>query len=49
MIEEKNGVIINFSSGWGRSTSPEVVPYCTTKWAIEGLSQSLGLHQSGMI
>ncbi len=41
MIEQKNGVIINFSSGWGRSTSPEVVPYCTTKWAIEGLSQGL--------
>ncbi|EAZ92830.1 SDR family oxidoreductase [Crocosphaera chwakensis] len=41
MIEENKGVIINFSSGWGRSTSPEVVPYCTSKWAIEGLSQGL--------
>ena len=33
--------IVNFSSGWGRSTSPEVAPYCATKWAIEGLTQSL--------
>lgn len=41
MIDKKAGMIINFSSGWGRSTSPEVVPYCTSKWAIEGLSQGL--------
>ncbi len=41
MMGEKKGMIINFSSGWGRSTSPEVVPYCTSKWAIEGLSQGL--------
>src|SRR6185436_20077510 len=41
MIERKAGVIVNFSSGWGRSTSPDVAPYCTTKWAIEGLSRAL--------
>ena len=42
MIESgQPGVIVNFSSGWGRSTSPEVAPYCATKWAIEGLSQAL--------
>jgi NAD(P)-dependent dehydrogenase (short-subunit alcohol dehydrogenase family) len=41
MIERGSGVIVNFSSGWGRSTSPEVAPYCATKWAIEGLSQAL--------
>jgi NADP-dependent 3-hydroxy acid dehydrogenase YdfG len=41
MIAKRKGIIVNFSSGWGRSTSPEVVPYCTTKWAIEGLSQGL--------
>ena len=29
MIQQKKGIIVNFSSGWGRSTSPEVVPYCT--------------------
>jgi NAD(P)-dependent dehydrogenase (short-subunit alcohol dehydrogenase family) len=35
------GVIVNFSSGWGRSTSPDVGVYCASKWAIEGLTQSL--------
>jgi len=35
------GVIVNFSSGWGRSTSPDVGIYCASKWAIEGLTQSL--------
>jgi len=34
-------VLVNFSSGWGRSTSPDVAPYCATKWAIEGLTQAL--------
>src|ERR1700722_6608329 len=41
MIKEGRGVIVNFSSGWGRSTDAEVAPYCATKWAIEGLTQSL--------
>lgn len=41
MIERKRGIIVNFSSGWGRSTSPGVAPYCATKWAIEGLTRSL--------
>lgn len=41
MVERRSGVIVNFSSGWGRSTSGEVAPYCATKWAIEGLSQAM--------
>jgi NAD(P)-dependent dehydrogenase (short-subunit alcohol dehydrogenase family) len=41
MALRASGVIVNFSSGWGRSTSPEVAPYCATKWAIEGLTQAL--------
>jgi len=41
MVERKQGVIVNLSSGWGRSVSPEVAPYCATKWAIEGLTQAL--------
>lgn len=41
MIAAGSGVVVNFSSGWGRSTSPEVAAYCTTKWAIEGLSSAL--------
>ena len=41
MIRRGRGVIVNFSSGWGRSTAAQVAPYCATKWAIEGLTQSL--------
>ncbi|OYW17008.1 MAG: hypothetical protein B7Z55_13415 [Planctomycetales bacterium 12-60-4] len=41
MIAQKQGVIVNFSSGWGRSTAPEVAPYCATKYAIEGLTLAL--------
>ena len=41
MLTRGTGVIVNFSSGWGRSTSPEVAPYCATKWAIEGLTRAL--------
>ncbi len=41
MIERGSGIIVNFSSGWGRSTSPEVAPYCASKWAIEGLTAAL--------
>ncbi len=41
MLPQKSGVIVNFSSGWGRSTAPEVAPYCATKYAIEGLTQAL--------
>jgi NAD(P)-dependent dehydrogenase (short-subunit alcohol dehydrogenase family) len=41
MIRRGSGVIVNFSSGWGRSTDAEVAPYCATKWAIEGMTQAL--------
>ncbi|HZZ72634.1 MAG TPA: SDR family oxidoreductase [Pirellulales bacterium] len=41
MIARGSGVILNLSSGWGRSTAAEVAPYCATKYAIEGLSKAL--------
>jgi NAD(P)-dependent dehydrogenase (short-subunit alcohol dehydrogenase family) len=41
MVKRGRGVIVNFSSGWGRSVSPEVAPYCATKWAIEGLTRAM--------
>ncbi|NEQ48485.1 MAG: SDR family NAD(P)-dependent oxidoreductase [Leptolyngbya sp. SIOISBB] len=41
MRQQRRGIVVNFSSGWGRSTSPGVAPYCATKWAIEGLTQAL--------
>ena len=41
MVARGKGILVNFSSGWGRSTDPQVAPYCATKWAMEGLSKSL--------
>lgn len=41
MVKRKTGVIVNFSSGWGRSTDHEVAPYCASKWGIEGLTLAL--------
>jgi len=41
MVQRRSGVIVNFSSGWGRSTDAEVAPYCATKWAMEGLTGAL--------
>ena len=50
MVRRGSGIIVNFSSGWGRSTSPEVAPYCATKWAIEGLTQALAQElPAGMV
>jgi NAD(P)-dependent dehydrogenase (short-subunit alcohol dehydrogenase family) len=41
MVSRGSGVIVNVSSGWGRSTSPRVALYCTTKWAVEGMTRAL--------
>ncbi len=41
MIERGRGVLVFFSSGWGRSTAPGVGPYCVTKWAVEGFARAL--------
>jgi NAD(P)-dependent dehydrogenase (short-subunit alcohol dehydrogenase family) len=41
MFLAQQGIIVNFSSGWGRYASPGVAPYCASKWAIEGLTQAL--------
>lgn len=41
MMAAGTGIIVNLSSGWGRSVSAEVAPYCASKWAIEGLTKAL--------
>ena len=41
MVARRSGVIVNFSSGWGRSVSGNVAPYCATKWGVEGLTKAL--------
>jgi NAD(P)-dependent dehydrogenase (short-subunit alcohol dehydrogenase family) len=47
MIDRGSGVVVNMSSGWGRSTAPDVAPYCASKWAIEGLTQALAQELPG--
>jgi NAD(P)-dependent dehydrogenase (short-subunit alcohol dehydrogenase family) len=44
MVRRCQGVIVNFSSYWGRSASAEVAAYCATKWAIEGLTAALAME-----
>ena len=41
MVARGTGVIVNFSSGWGRGTAAEFAPYCASKFAIEGLTKAL--------
>ena len=41
LIARGSGVIVNFSSGWGRSVSANVAPYCASKSAIEGMTKAL--------
>jgi NAD(P)-dependent dehydrogenase (short-subunit alcohol dehydrogenase family) len=41
MIEQGRGVIVAISSGWGRTTDPDFAPYCCSKFAVEGLMQSV--------
>ncbi|XWS11552.1 hypothetical protein CRYUN_Cryun37aG0008100 [Craigia yunnanensis] len=41
MIPKSQGIIVNMSSGWGRSGAALVAPYCASKWAVEGLSRAV--------
>lgn len=41
MVAKQKGVIVNFSSGWGRGVAANVAPYCMSKWGIEGLTKAL--------
>jgi NAD(P)-dependent dehydrogenase (short-subunit alcohol dehydrogenase family) len=41
MVKRKSGVIVNISSGWGRSVAPDLALYCASKWAVEGLTRAL--------
>ena len=49
MLKRGSGVIVNFSSGWGRVTAAEVAPYCATKYAIEGLSMATAQDTGGKV
>lgn len=41
MIARGSGVVVNLSSGWGRSVSADFAPYCASKWGVEGLTKAL--------
>ncbi|XP_038893204.1 NADPH-dependent pterin aldehyde reductase-like isoform X1 [Benincasa hispida] len=42
MIPNNKGIIVNMSSGAGRSAHEDFAPYCSSKWAVEGLSKCIG-------
>ncbi|EJR77926.1 SDR family NAD(P)-dependent oxidoreductase [Bacillus cereus] len=44
MVARKEGIIINMSSSWGREGEAELVPYCASKFAIEGITKSMALE-----
>ncbi|CAK9326839.1 unnamed protein product [Citrullus colocynthis] len=41
MLPKNEGIIVNMSSLFGRIGAPHASPYCSSKWAIEGLSKSV--------
>lgn len=41
MVAQQRGVIINISAKWGQVAAPKAALFGASKWAIEGLTQSL--------
>jgi NAD(P)-dependent dehydrogenase (short-subunit alcohol dehydrogenase family) len=41
MAARGRGVVVNLSSGWGRRADAQAGPYCASKFAVEGMTQSL--------
>ena len=41
MVKARQGLILNMSSGAGLQGFSQISPYCTSKFAIEGLSKSI--------
>ncbi|XP_022156280.1 NADPH-dependent pterin aldehyde reductase-like isoform X2 [Momordica charantia] len=41
MLPNNQGIIVNMSSGAGRNAHEDFAPYCTSKWAVEGLSKCI--------
>jgi len=44
MIAQRSGVILNVSSNVGRRGFPNRAPYVCSKWALQGLTQTLALE-----
>ena len=47
MIEQKSGSIINVSSMIGRGAYPNFIAYATSKWGLEGFTQTLAAETRG--
>jgi len=43
MVARGQGMVVNLSARWGRVGAAGAAPFCASKWAIEGLTQSLAL------
>jgi len=41
MINCQRGVLVNFTSRWGKTFEPQMAPYCATKWAVVALTRVL--------
>ena len=41
MVERGSGQVVNVASGFGLVAGPNVAPYCTTKFAVVGMSESM--------
>jgi len=41
MMSRQRGVIVNFSSRWGKRCEKKIAPYCATKWAVVALTRVL--------
>jgi 3-oxoacyl-[acyl-carrier protein] reductase len=44
LLQQKQGTIINVSSGAGLSGHPEIATYCASKFALVGFTESLALE-----
>ncbi len=44
MIARGSGTFVAISSGWGRRGKEGLSPYCASKFAVEGLVQSVALE-----
>ncbi len=47
MFRRRRGILVNFSSGWGREAAARTSAYCASKWAVEGLTRALAAELPG--
>ena len=47
MIENKSGVIVNVSSGAGKSGFPNLSAYCASKFGVIGFTESIAKEVAG--